>query len=764
MTLLARIRPRAETLHISGDSSVYEVDSTGMIPAQSSYGLFVDETRILSTYRYFVDDAAPQPVVLSNVEQNSWRGYYVAVPPGAKPLNDSGSGQMSDSSEQTLEIKVSRQVGPGAVEAIELTNFSGSSTEFTFAIEIDGDFADRAEVGRERQQQGELRRKWSPERATLEFDYEAHHQYRNESESGNAVTRRSAEISFTSADAVPEYDGKRVMIRLALEPLQTTTVRVNITAVIDGTRHEPDYVRPERFAPGEHDRLRAAYVSDATRIHAPGMDTLQSTVVQCVEQAKCDLASLRLFGFDQSAREWVPAAGLPMYLALFGRDSLTASWQAAMLGPEMMRGTLLELAKWQGQEDNPWRDEQPGKMLHEAHRGPLEALRLNPRSRSYMSITTSGFYPVIVSELWHWTGDKELIARLVPTALDAIGWLDRHGDIDGDGLYEYKTRSSQGAKHQAWKDSETAIVDDMGRQVEAPIATCEEQGFAYAAKLQMSEVLWWLGSKDEAKRLFHEAGELKKRFNEKFWMEDERFVALALGPGKQQVRAMTSNPGHCIATGIVDAERVQAAADRLFAPDLFSGWGIRTLSDQNPAFNPYSYHRGSIWPVEQGSFGLGFMRYGLISHLHRLAKAQFEAAELFDFRRLPEVFSGHARDEAHPFPAVYPQTTWPQAWSASSVLCMLQAILGLYPYAPANLLIVDPHLPEWLPEISLDNLRVGASRVSIRFFRKPDGTSDYEVTEGTGGLHVLRQPSPWSLSASLGERFKDALLSLSPSR
>lgn len=158
------------------------------------------------------------------------------------------------------------------------------------------------------------------------------------------------------------------------------------------------------------------------------------------------------------------------------------------------------------------------------------------------------------------------------------------------------------------------------------------------------------------------------------------------------------------------------------------------------------------------------MRYGLISHLHRLAKAQFEAAELFDFRRLPEVFSGHARDKAHPFPAVYPKTTWPQAWSASSVLCMLQAILGLYPYAPANLLIVDPHLPEWLPEISLDNLRVGASRVSIRFFRKPDGTSDYEVTEGTGGLHVLRQPSPWSLSASLGERFKDALLSLSPSR
>jgi glycogen debranching enzyme len=280
----------------------------------------------------------------------------------------------------------------------------------------------------------------------------------------------------------------------------------------------------------------------------------------------------------------------------------------------------------------------------------------------------------------------------------------------------------------------------------------------------MSEVLWWFGEKDAAKRLYRDATELRKRFNDAFWMEDEGFFALGLDKDKRQIRFMTSNPGHCLAAGIVDRQLVQRPADRLFADDLFTGWGIRTLSSQHPAYNPYSYHRGAVWPVEHATFAFAFMRYGLMPHLHRLVQAQFEATALFDHYRLPELFSGHARDADHPFPAFYPQANAPQAWSSSAIFCLVQALLGLYPYAPLHMLLVDPQLPAWLPEITLSHLHIGKATVSIRFYRRADGRSDYRVLDKRGRLHILRQPSPWSLAASRTERVLEALRSLLPGR
>ncbi|HKO11400.1 MAG TPA: hypothetical protein VJV22_05495, partial [Acidobacteriaceae bacterium] len=314
------------------------------------------------------------------------------------------------------------------------------------------------------------------------------------------------------------------------------------------------------------------------------------------------------------------------------------------------------------------------------------------------------------------------------------------------------------------KDSGDAIVYEDGSQVSAPIATCEEQAFAYAAKLQISEVLWWLDEKDDARRRYREAEDLKKRFHEAFWMEDLGFYAMALDSEGKQVRSIASDPGHCITTGIIATECVARTADRLLAPDLFSGWGVRTLSSQHPAFNPYSYHRGSIWPVEQGTFALGMMRYGLHRHMHTICRAQFEAASLFDFYRPPEVFAGHQRDEDHPFPAMYPNANWPQAWSSSQLFTLLQAMLGIYPYAPLHLLVVDPVLPEWLPEIALRGLRVGTASIDLRFYRETDGSSSYEVLDKRGHLHVVRQPSPWSLKTHFAERLVDMLTSLLPGK
>ena len=357
-------------------------------------------------------------------------------------------------------------------------------------------------------------------------------------------------------------------------------------------------------------------------------------------------------------------------------------------------------------------------------------------------------------------GDAELVRPFVVPALRALRWLDSWALHDG--FYWYQTRSEDGLRNQGWKDSGDAIVHADGSCADTPIASCEAQAYVYVAKLHLSEVLWWLGERDEARRLYRDAAALKEHFNQTFWLEDERYFAMAIDGRGQLVRSAGSDPGHCLATGIVADEHARATADRLLADDLFSGWGVRTLSAAHAAYNPHSYHRGSVWPAEHGAFAIAFARHGLHDHLHRLCRAQLEAAALFELARLPEAFSGHARDVDHPFPAPYAFANSPQAWSASAVVCMLQALLGLFPYAPLNALVLDPHLPPWLPEIELHGLRVGKAVASIAFSRQADGTTAYHVAEVDGPLHVVRQPSPWSLTATFAERIGDLLGSLLP--
>jgi glycogen debranching enzyme len=293
--------------------------------------------------------------------------------------------------------------------------------------------------------------------------------------------------------------------------------------------------------------------------------------------------------------------------------------------------------------------------------------------------------------------------------------------------------------------------------VPKPVTASEEQGIVYAAKMNLAEVLWWFDRTDEAKRLYGEANASMRPSG--LTMKGS---LLALDPDKRPVRSIGSNALHCIATGIADTSLVPRSLERLFAQDMFTGWGVRTLSARHPAFNPYAYHRGTVWPVEHGPFAVGAYRYGCHDYVERICRSQFELAALFDFCRLPEGVAGHQRDDDHPFPAVYPAANWPQAWSATTVYTLLQAMLGLQPFAPLRMLFLDPFLPPWLPEITISNLRVAEAVVSIRFFRKSNGASDYEVLEQQGSLHILRQPSPWSLTASFGERAKDILMSMVP--
>ena len=767
-----RLRPRDDTLHVTRNRTALATNRDGFLGGGPDRGLFVHQTRLLSHYRYRIDGKPWLPLALSNVEQHSWMGYYIALAPGAGPdprFTTLGPG--GTLGQQPIELRLSRFVGDGMHEDVDITNFSQREVNFTLQLWVDADFADKDETKEPRRQFGEVIREWREVDAhawELGFRYSAEHTYDHQGNTGTARIDRGILIRIENAGSPPTFDPQRGMISfaVALPPHGQWHACVHCTAEIDG-RALPAPAKCPGFngaVDDDYDRRRKIFLDESTHFATQESETLAPVVYATLEQARRDLTALRLYDLDHGERAWVPAAGVPIYLALFGRDTLTAAWQASLVTTDIMRGALQELVRWQGKATNEWRDEQPGKMLHQADTGPLASLNFNPLARYYGSITTSGFFPVGVSELWHWTGDKEMVRPFVAPALEALRWLETDAAALGHGFYAYQTRSAQGVRNQGWKDSSDAIVYADGSAVEPPIATCEEQGFVYLAKLHLSELLWWLDEKDEAKRLYHSAQELKQRFNESFWMEDAGYLAMGVDAAQRQIASIGSNAGHCLATGIADKALVQRTADRMMARDLFSGWGVRTLSADHPAFNPYSYHLGSVWPVEQATFALGFVRYGLHAHVEKLCRAQFEAAAMFDAYRLPELFSGHARDEHHPFPSHYPGANSPQAWSASGVFCLLQAMLGLYPYAPLHMLLVDPQLPSWLPEITLRGMRVGAAVVTIRFYRKAGGASDYEVLDKRGSLHILRQPSPWSLTATFAERLVDVLKSLLPGK
>jgi glycogen debranching enzyme len=753
-TSLVRLRPRDDTDIVSQGWTVLVTGRDGCINPDSSQGLFVKQTRLVSRYRYLIDNRQPQPVALSNVRQHSWLGYFIAPP----PQDDS-----ANAAQKTIELRVARFVGEGCHEDLSLTNFTQQPVQFAFVIEVDADFADQRQAGKERKQHGQRRHDWRQVEGIWElaFDYRAEHAFDHQGDRGTASIHRGVRVRVERSDSEPSYAGGRIRFAVELAPQASWQACLDFRAFIDGDELRPVY-GCRSFEGGDtgRDRLRNIFLGEATRFTAPGVRTLTPVVLRALERGRQDLAALRLYDLDRDERSWIPAAGVPIYVALFGRDTLLTAVETALISPALMRGGLYQMARTQGTAVDDWRDEQPGRMIHQAQASPLSALEFEPFGRYYGAMTTSLLYVPVLFASYIITGDKDLVRRYLEPAVRAVRWLDEHGDLNGDGFYEYNRRSEKGLKNQSWKDSGEAVVDADGRQVPDPIASADVQALAYTTKLRLAQLLRWHDRQDEGRRLAHEAEELKKRFNDTFWMEDEGLFAEGLDPKGRPIKAIGSDAGACLAAGIADDALVPRTVERLLKDDLFSGWGIRTLSSQNPAYDPYSYQRGSVWPAETAVLALGFLRYGLHEPMERLCRAQFEAAALFDYARLPEVFAGHPRDADHPFPALYPKANWPQAWSAASVFSTLQALLGIFPFAPLHTLVVDPHLPEWLPEITLEGLRVAGGSVDIRFYREEDGRSNYEVLREHGTVHVVRQPSPWSLTADLGERVKDLVTSL----
>ena len=746
---LVLLRIRSDTVLVSQGDTVLATGPDGMVGDDAKHGLYVHETRLLSLYRWLVGGRRPHPAGLSRVAQHRWLGYYIVGAPGEGVSKDDG---VHAAAQQTIEMRVARRVGEGMHEDIDLTNHTQTPVEFRLAFDVDGDFADIAEASVERKQHGKVHRRWRRDANAhiLELDYEAEHRFTHPDERGRARIHRTLELRI-AADSPLRHKGRRFWFDITLPPHGHWHACFAWSAVIEGSRLSPPQCGLD---PGP--RPECLFLDEATRFASRESGTLAPVVIEALTQARQDLAALRLHRLDRNPHAWTISAGVPVFMGLFGRDSLVAAWQSAPLGPELLRGTLPTLAEKQGGEDNRWRDESPGRMLHEAHTGPLGALRYKPNERDYFEMSASALYPFAVAQLWQWTGDRRAVAPLIDPALRALQWLDREA-CSPQGFYAIATRSPDGIRNQSWKDSDDALVDEDGRQVEPPIATCEEQGMVFAAKLAFADVLWAFDRKDEARRLAREAQELKKRFNAAYWCEDTAFFAMGLAPDGRVIRTLGSNALHCLATGIADDALAPRIVDRLFRPDLFSGWGIRTLSSENPAYNPFAYHRGTVWPVEHGPFAIGAYRYDCIDAVERVCKAMSEAAALFEFRRLPECFGGHQRDEAHPFPALYPAANVPQAWSASTMVTLLQAKLGLQPYAPYGVLFVDPHMPEWLPEVTLQGLRVGKAVTDLRFFRREDGSSGHEVLRLDGELDIREEPTPWALTASWGRDLDERL-------
>jgi glycogen debranching enzyme len=456
----------------------------------------------------------------------------------------------------------------------------------------------------------------------------------------------------------------------------------------------------------EEDRFRDEIASArdsvaAWNLRVPTLRSNWHTLSATFEQSIADLAALRIRSVDGGGS--VPAAGAPWFMTVFGRDTLITCLQTMILGPELARGALDTLAALQAEEDEPAIDAEPGKIIHEL-RHAKAATRWFPRY--YGAIDTTPLFLVLLSELWRWTDDWALADRFRRPALAALHWIDAYGDRDGDGFVEYERRTARGLENQSWKDSHDSQRFRNGCLASPPIAPCEVQGYVYDAKRRIAEVAreaWRDASL--ADRLDEEADELHARFNESFWLPERRCYALSLDREKQPVDSVTSNIGHLLWSGIVPPERVGPVVDHLLGGGLWSGWGVRTMAATERAYNPLSYHNGTVWPHDNSLICAGLARAGRWSEAHRIARAMLDAAQTFSWQ-LPEVFSGLPRVDT-PYPVPYPSAARPQAWAAGTPVLLLTVLLGLHPDRERQALesVAPPNLPAWVGSVRLTGVR-----------------------------------------------------------
>ena len=704
---------------ISQGRTFMVTNSAGEIDPQTDEGVFAVDTRFISYYRLFINRV---PWALINSSQLSFYSSRIYL------TNPKISTEDGDIAENTIGLTVERMVEDGIHEDFYIANYTGKKISFIFELALRSDFADLFEVKSRRfVNRGRMLTMWDMQERKLRTTYD------------NKDFHRAVAYRIPSTGVPVGSANGRIFFEIELEPHEEWHTCGEL--ILEQEQHVMAPVYGHRSSEELTDALSEF---DKRQIHwlgsCPNLLTPNEHVYRTYRQAVEDMGALRIYDLDVSKEEWVPAAGVPWFVTLFGRDSLIISLQNMSVSTGFARGALKWLADYQATERDDYRDAQPGKILHEIRFGELAHFNKIPHTPYYGTADATSLYLLVLSEAYRWTGDVHLLQQYREVAERCLYWLDQYGDLDGDGFQEYKTFSSLGYENVNWKDSGDSVVYADGSQVKQPKGTCELQGYVYDAKVRMAEVFSALGDEARAQALLQEAETLKRRFHEVYWMEDEGCFAYGQDGQKRLITSVTSNAGQCLWSGIADQDQAERTAQRLLQEDMWSGWGIRTLSSKNPAYNPYSYHLGSIWPHDNGIIAAGFKRYGLANEANQVIRGMFDAARRFEAYRLPEIFAGLKRKgKTSDFPALYPPgANIPQGWASGSVFQMVQTMLGLRADAPNKRLYVNPTLPTWLSEVVLRRLRVGPCSFTIHFWREGDN-SRWEVVNMTVDSGVAQE-------------------------
>jgi glycogen debranching enzyme len=663
-----------------------------MPPGAPDVGFFHDDTRFLSRLELRVGGC--RTVVLSSSTEQTFVSQ-IELTTGQTTLREA-----YEIPENTVHIRREQLLASDTFyDHLTFENFNFHDVELVIELAYEADFMDVFQVrGVAREHSGHY---YKPvvHRESLIFHY-----------CGLDRVARDAVVCFSPEPEVVE--GTTARWRLNLPPFKRFQLQCTVVPHVEGKQcraGRPDF--------GQQARLRreafAAWESRSTHFYSSNR-----IFDQMVGTSKGDFHALQI----PEGNEHVIAAGIPWFATMFGRDSILASYQSLLLSAQLATETLRVLARYQGKESDDWRDEEPGKILHEFREGEMTRANEVPFSPYYGSVDSTPLWLILLSETYNWTADEQLVRDMLPHAYHALDWMERYGDLDGDGFVEYRRRSPRGLSNQGWKDSWDAILHRDGEAAKPPVALCEVQGYVYEAKYRMASLLRAFGDTQTADKLKKEAAEIARRFEKAYWMPSRAFYALALDGDKRQVQVISSNPGHLLFTRMLAQERARTLCQRFMRPDMFSGWGWRTLSQEERVFNPLSYHRGSVWPHDNSIVAHGMALYEFREPANQVFSALFQAALDFRDYRLPELFCGLERRE-YDEPVKYPVSCSPQAWASGAVFLLLSSVLGIRPSAPRKELnIVTPTLPPFLDQLNIRNMRVGGSRVDLDFNRRGDRT------------------------------------------
>jgi glycogen debranching enzyme len=682
------------SLVINRDTTFLISDELGDISDGTELGLYVDDTRVLSRYALTLDHRQPLLLAARAIEPAS--ALHVLTNPA-----------LAKAARGSLSIVRRRHIDDGLTEDLEITNYGRETAQFSLDLDVQPDSAHIIAVRQRLKRAAGAR----PSSASVPRASRGKRRLRFE----HHGTEPSHQLVVDLCQPTETPDG-RWLFGLRLAPREGWHLCIRfMTQGMAERGCGAEACRRQRAGRVDRARRRRTALVDV----APRVETDSSVLRRAYQRSVDDLAALRIKGEATTEGEVVIAAGIPWFMALFGRDSLIAAYQALPFYPELAKGVLRALARLQGQRVDPVRCEEPGKILHEHRPGAVDGAQgLIPGFPYFGTIDATPLFLMVLAAVCRVTGDLEFVRSLRDNALRALEWLDRYGDGDGDGYLEYTPTGGAGLANHGWKDSADSVQFRDGTLARPPIALCEVQGYAFAARIGMAEVFEALGETDRAARLRAAAVTLRERFERDFWLPDRAYYALALDGEKRPVDAVTSNPGHLLWTGIASQDRARQVARWLLSPELFSGWGVRTLATSEQGYNPLSYHNGSVWPHDTGLIVAGLARYGFVEEAARLTEGLLAALEHAPDHRLPEVFAGFDRVEA-PFPVDHPMSSRPQAWSAGSILLLLSAMAGIDP--SVHNLKGTCFLPANVTRLSIKALWVGGRQVAVRAVRSPEG-------------------------------------------